>query len=77
MSNKSKLLMMLQLVSAWLGFAASETSAPDLYPAARLASPDRIEKLQKAFLTVDEIFRRYAADKHIPGPQAAPRHRVF
>lgn len=67
MSNKSKLLMMLQLVSACLGFAASEASAADLYPPARFASPDRIEKLQKAFPTVDEIFRRYAADKHIPG----------
>jgi CubicO group peptidase (beta-lactamase class C family) len=67
MSNKSKLLMMLQLVSACLGFAASEASAADLYPPARFASPDRIEKLEKAFPTVDEIFRRYAADKHIPG----------
>jgi CubicO group peptidase (beta-lactamase class C family) len=67
MSNKSKLLMMLQLVSACLGFAASEASAADLYPPARFASPDRIEKLQKAFPTVDEIFHRYAADKHIPG----------
>jgi CubicO group peptidase (beta-lactamase class C family) len=67
MSNKSKLLMMLQLVSACLGLAASEASAADMYPPARFVSPDRIERLQKAFPTVDEIFRRYAADKQIPG----------
>jgi CubicO group peptidase (beta-lactamase class C family) len=67
MSSKSKLLMMLQLVSACLGLAAREASAADLYPPARFVSPDRIERLQKAFPTVDEIFRRYAADKQIPG----------
>lgn len=67
MSNSSRLLMMLQLVSACLGFAASQASAADLYPPARFASPDRMEKLQTAFPKVDEIFRRYAADKHIPG----------
>src|ERR1700733_1344647 len=67
MSSKSKLLMMLQLVSACLGLGASEASAADLYPPARFVSPDRIERLQKAFPTVDEIFRRYAADKQIPG----------
>src|ERR1700722_17062868 len=67
MSTKSKLLMLLQLVSACLGLAASEASAADLYPPARFVSPDRIERLQKAFPMVDEIFRRYAADKQIPG----------
>ena len=67
MSSKSKLLMMLQLVSACLGLGASEASAADLYPPARFVSPDRIERLQKAFPMVDEIFRRYAADKQIPG----------
>ena len=67
MSSKSKLLMMLQLVSACLGLVAGEVSAADLYPPARFVSPDRIERLQKAFPTVDEIFRRYAADKQIPG----------
>jgi CubicO group peptidase (beta-lactamase class C family) len=67
MSNNNKLLMMLQLVIAWLGFAAREASAADLYPPARFASADRIEKLQKAFPAVDEIFRHYAADKQIPG----------
>jgi CubicO group peptidase (beta-lactamase class C family) len=67
MSNNNKLLMMLQLVFTWLGFAAREASAADLYPPDRFASADRIEKLQKAFPTVDEIFRRYAADKQIPG----------
>jgi CubicO group peptidase (beta-lactamase class C family) len=72
MSIKSNLLMMLQLVLVQLvlvcfGVAASEVSAAEVYPPARFASPDRIEKLQQAFPAVDEIFRRYAADKHIPG----------
>jgi CubicO group peptidase (beta-lactamase class C family) len=72
MSIKSNLLMMLQLVLVQLvlvcfGVAASEVSAAEVYPPARFASPDRIEKLQQALPAVDEIFRRYAADKHIPG----------
>jgi CubicO group peptidase (beta-lactamase class C family) len=67
MSSKDNRVTMLPLVLAFFVIAASDASATDLYPPARFSSPDRAEKLQKAFPTIDEIFRRYAADKHIPG----------
>jgi len=67
MASKDNRVTMLPLVLAFFVIAASDASATDLYPPARFSSPDREEKLQKAFPTIDEIFRRYAADKHIPG----------
>jgi CubicO group peptidase (beta-lactamase class C family) len=67
MASKDNRVTMLPLVLAFFVIAASDASATDLYPPARFSSPDRAEKLQKAFPTIDEIFRRYAADKHIPG----------
>jgi CubicO group peptidase (beta-lactamase class C family) len=66
MSGKSPLLMMLKLVTACLG-AVAGAAAAEPYPAARFAAPDRMEKLAQAFPAIDEIFRRYAAEKHIPG----------
>jgi CubicO group peptidase (beta-lactamase class C family) len=67
MSSKSIFPIMLHLVLVCFGVAAKDASAAEPYPPARFTSPDRLEILQKAFPTIDEIFRRYAADKHIPG----------
>lgn len=67
MSSKSIFPILLHLVLACFGVAAKDASAAEPYPPARFTSPDRLEILQKAFPTIDEIFRRYAADKHIPG----------
>jgi CubicO group peptidase (beta-lactamase class C family) len=67
MSSKNISPIVLHLVLAGFGLAASHASAAEKYPPARFTSPDRIEKLQKAFPTIDGIFGRYAADKHIPG----------
>ena len=67
MSSKSILLITLQLVLACVPVAPSTAAAAEPYPPARFTSADRTEKLQKAFPTIDDVFRRYAADKHIPG----------
>jgi CubicO group peptidase (beta-lactamase class C family) len=67
MSSKSIVLIMLHVVLACFAVAASDALAAEMYPPARFSSAERMEKLQKAFPTIDEIFRRYAADKHIPG----------
>jgi CubicO group peptidase (beta-lactamase class C family) len=67
MSNGSMLFIVLQLTSVCLGIASGESTAGDLYPPARFAATDRVERLQEAFPSVDELFRRYATEKHIPG----------
>lgn len=67
MSNKSRFRRMLQVVSACLAFAATDACAAELHSPARFTSPARTGQLQKAFPPIDEIFRRYAADRHIPG----------
>src|ERR1700727_2483694 len=67
MPNKAIPLIMLPVALACFGVTSSAASAAEAYPPARFTSTDRIEKRQKAFPTVDEIFRGYAADKHIPG----------
>lgn len=67
MSSKSIFPVMLPLVLACFGIASGIAAAAEAYPPARFNAPDRMEKLQKAFPTIDEIFSRYAADKHIPG----------
>ena len=66
MSSKKLFPIVLQLVFACVG-AAGAAAAAEMYPPARFISPDRMELLQKAFPAVDDIFGRYAADKHIPG----------
>ena len=39
----------------------------EAYPAPRFADPARLAELNSAFPQIDQIFRDYAADKHIPG----------
>ena len=48
-------------------FAVAVLSASDTYPPARFTDPERVRKLESAFPEVDEIFRRYASEKKIPG----------
>jgi CubicO group peptidase (beta-lactamase class C family) len=67
MPSKSLSLIVLYSVLACFGVAASDAAAAEMYPPARFTSPDRAERLEKAFPTIDEIFSRYAVDKHIPG----------
>ena len=47
--------------------AVSRLLGGELYPAARFTDPQRASKLTKAFPGIDEIFREYAAAKHIRG----------
>jgi CubicO group peptidase (beta-lactamase class C family) len=42
-------------------------SASDAYPPPRFTDPDRVRKLEAAFPEVDKIFRKYAADRRVPG----------
>ncbi len=47
--------------------AAAALSASDAYPPPRFTDPDRVQKLESALPQVDELFRRYAAERKIPG----------
>ncbi|HEV3202587.1 MAG TPA: serine hydrolase domain-containing protein [Bryobacteraceae bacterium] len=48
-------------------FAAAALLASDAYPPARFTDPERVRKLESALPEVDRIFRRYAAERKIPG----------
>jgi CubicO group peptidase (beta-lactamase class C family) len=48
-------------------FSATLLFASDAYPPARFTDPRRIQKLEAALPEADQIFRRFAADKKIPG----------
>ena len=48
-------------------FAAALLLASDAYPPPRFTDVERLRKLESALPEVDQIFRRYAADKKIPG----------
>ena len=48
-------------------FAVAALYASDAYPPPRFADPARVQKLESALPEVDGIFRRYAADRRIPG----------
>jgi CubicO group peptidase (beta-lactamase class C family) len=47
--------------------AAAVLFASDAYPPPRFTDPDRLRKLESALPEIDQTFRRYAADKKIPG----------
>ena len=56
----------LRLVA--LAFAAETVLwAGELYPAARFTNPQRLARLEAALPEIDDLFRRYAESKHIPG----------
>ncbi len=48
-------------------FAAAVLFASDAYPPPRFTDPERVQKLESALPQVDQIFRRYAVEKKIPG----------
>ncbi len=48
-------------------FAAAVLFASDAYPPPRFTDPDRVRKIESAMPEVDQIFRRFVADKKIPG----------
>ncbi len=48
-------------------FAAAVLFASDAYPPPRFTDPARVRKLGSALPSVDQIFRRYAAERKIPG----------
>ena len=48
-------------------FAAAALLASDAYPPPRFTDPERVQKLESALPQVDQIFRRFAADRKIPG----------
>ncbi len=57
----------MRLVPACGFFAATVLLASEAYPPPRFTDPERVQKLESALPQVDQIFRRYAADKKIPG----------
>ena len=74
MSTKNLSLIVLHLVLAGTAASTAVSAAADAalpsaaqYPQPRFTAPDRLQKLQTAFPTIDDIFGHYAKDKHIPG----------
>src|SRR5690242_17151636 len=65
-ANEMRLLMTSFLL-ALLWFCGRDAGAEERYPPPRFAAADRVERLKAAFPAIDEIFRRYAMDKHVPG----------
>jgi CubicO group peptidase (beta-lactamase class C family) len=48
-------------------FVSGVLFASDAYPPARFTDPERVRKLESAFQEVDQVFRRYASERKIPG----------
>jgi len=57
----------MRFVPGYGFFAAAVLFASEAYPPPRFTDPERVQKLESALPQVDQIFRRYAADKKIPG----------
>jgi CubicO group peptidase (beta-lactamase class C family) len=57
----------MRFVPVCVFFSAAVLFASDAYPPARFTDPERVRKLESAFPQADQIFRRYAAEKKIPG----------
>jgi CubicO group peptidase (beta-lactamase class C family) len=57
------------LLHAALGalLLCAAASGEETYPAPQFADPARVSELKSAFPQIDQIFRDYAAEKHIPG----------
>jgi len=47
--------------------AAAVLFASDAYPPPRFTDPERVRKLESALPSIDQIFRRYAEERKIPG----------
>jgi len=65
--SKLGALSVLSALITCLIVTVATALAAEPYPPARFVSPDRAAKLREAFPAIDEIFERYAVDKHIPG----------
>ena len=59
--------MTARFVPLWALLSAGALLASDAYPPPRFTDPDRVKKLQSAMPDVDQIFRKFAADRKIPG----------
>lgn len=57
----------MPFVPVFCFFAVAVLFASDAYPPPRLSDPERVRKFESAFPEVDQIFRRYAAEREIPG----------
>ncbi len=57
----------MRFVHIFCFFAAVTLFASEAYPPPRFTDPERVRKLESAFPEVDQIFRRYASEKKIPG----------
>jgi len=61
------ILTYMRFVPVFLFFAVAGLFASDAYPPPRFTDPERVRKLESALPEVDQIFRRYAAERKIPG----------
>jgi CubicO group peptidase (beta-lactamase class C family) len=57
----------MRLVPVLCFLAVAPLFAGDAYPPPRFTDPERVRKLESAFPEVDQIFRRYASERKIPG----------
>src|SRR5579864_367021 len=48
-------------------FASARLLASDAYPPPRFTDPERVRKLESALPEIDQIFKRFAAERKIPG----------
>src|SRR5277367_4068454 len=61
------ILTNMRIVPLFCFFAVAVLFASDSYPPPRFTDPDRVRKLESAFPQVDQLFRRYASERKIPG----------
>src|SRR5271166_1440983 len=61
------ILAYMRFVSVCALLTAAVLFASDAYPPSRFTDPERVRKLESALPEVDHIFRRYAAERKIPG----------
>src|SRR6202167_3273170 len=61
------ILINMRFVPVFCLFAVAVLFASDAYPPPSFTDPERTRKLESAFPEVDQIFRRYAAERKIPG----------
>jgi hypothetical protein len=64
----------MRFVPVFCFFAAAALFASDAYPPPRFIDPERVRKLESALPEVDQIFRRYAAERENSRHGVGRRH---
>ena len=64
----------MRFVPVFCFFAVAALFASDAYPPPRFTDADRVRKLESSFPEVDQIFRRYAAERENSRHGVGRRH---